>query len=118
MIDWINIPALQLLAVFVTGFLIGGFFLPLWQKSPVVFTLCATMLFFFVRFIPAFFELDKQASGSIPGNGIVSAAIMYLIYVGMMQLGYVIIRNKFGTQNQDLTEIPTPAIMAELEKRE
>jgi len=94
--NYIDIPELQLIAVVTTGFFVGGFFLEYWKQYPMVFTLFSTLIFFGVRFVPEFFELDKSAPNSIPGNGILSGAIMFTIYVAMMHLGAVVIHRKYG----------------------
>lgn len=88
MIDWLDIPEIQLLAVIATGFFMGWLFVPKFLGRPVLFSLIAGIVFFTVRFLPAYAQLDGIKGGTIPGNGILAAGIMWVIYIFSMIVGY------------------------------
>ncbi len=92
----IDIPELQLIAVIGMGFFLGVFALPHFSKRPVLFSLIAGILFFGIRFIPAYAVAQAAAPGTIPGNGIISAAVMWVVFIASMLLGDLIVRRNYG----------------------
>lgn len=89
---WIDIPELQLFAVLFVGFFMGWIFVPKFLNRPMLFALLAGVIFYVVRFIPAYAQLDVTKPGTIPGNGIVSAGILWVIYFFSMLAGYITAR--------------------------
>lgn len=87
MITWVDVPEVQLIAVILLGFSMGYFFFDRLIAHPFTFTFLSGILFFGIRFIPAYLSLDAAKPGTIPGNGILSAAIMWVAFFGAMLLG-------------------------------
>ena len=90
----IDIPELQLIAVCFLGFVLGALFLPYFLKRPILFALVSGTSFFAIRYLV--FVTSPEVTGGIPGNGIASAAVMWVIYIAMMILGRVIVTRRWG----------------------
>ncbi len=84
---FIDIPEVQLIAVLFTGLFIGYLFLDRARLHPFSFVLASGLAFFIIRFIPAFYAIDQTRPGVITGNGIISAAIMWIVFFAAMLLG-------------------------------
>lgn len=100
----IDIPELQLIAVCVLGFFLGAVFLPLFIRKPILFALLAGFAFFGIRYIVAVTAPTTPLAGGVIGNGIISAAIMWVIYISMMILGRVVIERRWGVINPENKE--------------
>lgn len=98
--SWIDIPPFQLLAVIVAGLFVGWAFVSKFLDKPIRFALLAGLVFFGIRFIPAYAQLDTTSPGAILGNGIVSGGIMWVPYIFSMAVGYLAVGHTFPNRNK------------------
>lgn len=92
----LDIPEIQLVSIVILGFILGALFLPFFIRRPIFFTLVAGLLFFTVRYLVTIERLDIPRDGAPAGNGILSALVMWVIYVAMMVLGRVVMERRWG----------------------
>lgn len=110
----LNIPEIQLLSVIVLGFVIGAFFLDYFFKRPVLFSLVSGIAFFGVRYAVALTGFDVLNTGII-GNGILSALVMWVVYVACMMLGRYVTLRRWEVDEEDKT-VPLPSYLTEPEE--
>ena len=93
--DWIDIPEVQLMAVMILGLFSGWATWPYLKSHPFIWVLTGGLAFFAIRFVPAYMDIDVQGPHVIPGNGIISAAIMWVVFFACILLGHYISERRY-----------------------
>lgn len=108
----IDIPTTQLLSTVFFGFSIGAILLHSFLKRPLAFSLLSGLIFYIVRFVPAFFGVADYNKVS---DNILSGGIMWTVYICSMLLGYFVIKARFGVvlSTNESTELPVEPLIDE-----
>jgi len=91
----LDIPETQLLAVIASGFFLGWILVPRLIGHTIMFGLISGIVFYLIRFTVSITLHEQEGTNFAVGNGILSAMVMWFIFIGSMLVGDFVIRRQW-----------------------